>query len=218
MREGIYTLADGDRVLIRPVIPTDRAGLRQGVREMSRSSRYMRFLAGMNEMSESLLDYFTIVDQQSHVAWCAVEPLAGKRGYGICRYRLNDSADSLGKAPDLSSDVAHGASASSRLTADFAVAVIDDMQGKGLGTLLLAVIYTLARAQGVQELCGEILPENPVMPQWMQRLGGRLDWDDGQKLYLAHWPVVPVEQLPRDSSTGQRFVQWMEMLDKPGAS
>lgn len=235
MRSCIQTLSDGTRVLIRPVMPSDREGLRRGVREMSRTSRHMRFFQGMNEISESMLDYFTRVDQQSHVAWCGVDPVGAVRGYGIGRFRINEiskvasssSATPQNIVKDFSSQNQRAEASLDQLpiaadkpqvmsarTADFAVAVIDDMQAKGLGTLLMAVIYLQARERGVQELCGEILPENPVMPQWIVRLGGRLDWDDRQKQYIAHWPVVPVDQLPADSSTASRFLQWIDKLEQ----
>jgi hypothetical protein len=103
------TLADGTPVWVRPVVPEDREGLRQGYREMSRTSRYMRFFTAGAEISEERARYFTEVDQRDHVAWWAVEPVSDLRGYGIARF-VRDAGQ-----PD---------------RADFAIAIIDEMQGR----------------------------------------------------------------------------------------
>ena len=132
------TLADRTPVWVRPVVATDRQGLREGYREMSRTARYLRFFTVGNEMSDIRARYFTEVDQRDHIAWCGVEPVHNGRGYGIARF-VRDAAQ-----PN---------------RADFAIAVVDDMQGKGLGTILLATLYVLAQAGGIEELHGEFMPD-----------------------------------------------------------
>lgn len=179
------SLSDGTPVLFRPVIPSDRLGLQQGVREMSRTSRYMRFLAGVRELTEEQLDYFTKVDQDRHVAWCAVEPEQGQRGYGLGRFICHDDQ-----------------------TASFALAVIDDLQGKGLGTLLLAKLCIEAASRGIKRLRSEVLLENPVMPQWIPKLGGYVEFSAELGVHEVHLPIPPDFK----TRSGMKLKRWMDRL------
>ena len=167
----MLTLRDGAPVRIRSVRPDDRVRLQRGVREMSRTSRYMRFFASTREMTEEQARYFAEVDQIHHVAVCAVEPTeAEERGYGIARFvRQMDDPRS----------------------AEFAIAVIDEMQGRGLGTLLLAALYLRAQGLGVTELRAEILAENSVMPQWLPRLGASILNTEQPEYRLIRWAIAP---------------------------
>jgi GNAT superfamily N-acetyltransferase len=187
------TLDDGTPVLLRPVSPGDFDRLKRGVLAMSETSRYMRFFAHVERLTDDEARYFTNIDQVNHVAWCAVEPSEEQRGYGLARF-VRDTPH----AP----------------TANFAVAVIDEMQGRGLGVMLLASIYLRARQVGVRELQGEMLPDNPIMPKLMARLGGRIVWTGDPTCRLIRWPIVENEKLPTDTMAGRRFVQWLGVLDE----
>lgn len=54
--------------------PNDSARSLRGVREMSRTSRHMRFFATTRKMSPEQARYFMEIDQVNHVARCADEP------------------------------------------------------------------------------------------------------------------------------------------------
>ena len=191
----IVALRDGTPVRIRPVRPDDRARLLRGVREMSRTSRYMRFFATAREMSDEQARYFTESDQLNHVAVCAIEPTdAEQRGYGIARF-VRDAND-----PQI---------------AEFAVAVIDEMQGRGLGTILLAALYLRAQSLGVEELRAEILAENPVLPCWLPRLGATLHATASPAYRLIRWPVAPSgNPHPKEGSAAADFLGWLDCLGR----
>ena len=185
------TLAEGVPVWVRPVVPSDREGLRQGYREMSRTSRYMRFFTAGAEISAERARYFTEVDQRDHVAWCAVEPVSNLRGYGIARF-VRDTGQ-----PD---------------RADFAIALIDEMQGKGLGTILLAALYLLAQARGICELRSEVLPDNPILPRWLPTLGASITSSGDPSYRLLRWPIRRGNDPPADTPAGHRFAGWLVRL------
>ena len=200
----LVALRDGRTVLVRPVYPGDFDRLQRGVQEMSRSSRYMRFFSFAEGLTDEQARYFTRIDQVGHVAWCAVEPSEVQRGYGLARF--------VRVSPDSS-------------IANFAVAVIDEMQGCGLGLLLLAAIYLRAGQLGVRTLQGEMLPDNPVMPTLMPKLGGRILFTGDPTCRMIDWPVRrpefdrdadveagDEEVLPADTNTARQFLAYLKVL------
>lgn len=190
-------LRDGTPILLRPVLPCDLDGIRRGYLEMSRTSRYMRFFTSGSQMSLRQARFFTQVDQATHVAWCAVDPdipvTAGGRGYGIARFIRHP------QRPD---------------EADFAVAVIDDFQGRGLGALLLAVLHRRAAQLGVQELRGEVLLENVILRTWLPQLGAELIGSGDPSYQILRWPVIHDTACLRaeGGDAAESFADWLDQL------
>ena len=140
-------LRDGSDVSIRAVEPADRDAIRRSFEEMGPDSRYKRFLSPLDELTESQLDYLTRVDHHDHEALVALE---GDLGVGVARYvRLeHDGA-----------------------RAEVAVAVIDDWQGRGLGTVLLERLSRRAREEGIAVFTAAVLAENQTVIELLGRLG-----------------------------------------------
>jgi acetyltransferase len=152
-----YTLREGTPVLLRPVHPRDRDRMRDAFARLSPKSRQQRFFRGLTELSEADLDYLTIVDQRDHVAWGAVDPSQdGEPGLGMGRF-IREADDPA--------------------MAEFAIAVIDDLQGRGLGTLLLAVLALRAEAEGIRTLRALTLLENDAVSYWLRSLGASMHFD-----------------------------------------
>jgi len=103
-------------VLIRPVHGTDAPLLADGFARLSARSRQMRFLMAKRELSPAELRYFTEIDHHDHEALGAVDRASG-RGVGVARYVR---------------------SAEDARSAEIAVTVVDEWQGRGLGTAALA--------------------------------------------------------------------------------
>ncbi|HSJ18126.1 MAG TPA: GNAT family N-acetyltransferase, partial [Solirubrobacterales bacterium] len=116
-------LGDGTRVLIRPIRPDDRELVRAGFERLSPESRYRRFLTPMPKLTDQQLAYLTDVDHHDHEAMITVDPATGE-GVGISRF-VRDA-----ERPG---------------TAEAAVTVIDECQGRGLGTALLTALTERAR-------------------------------------------------------------------------
>ncbi|HEX2414491.1 MAG TPA: GNAT family N-acetyltransferase [Thermoleophilaceae bacterium] len=142
-------LADGAEIEIRPIEPEDRDELAAGLRRLSPESRYRRFLAPTHELSDPELDYLTRVDHHDHEALVAQEPDTGA-GIGVARFiRIPEEPDK----------------------AEFAVAVADDWQGRGVGGALLARLSDRARAEGVRRFSAVILADNRPMLELLDDLG-----------------------------------------------
>lgn len=122
-------LADGGRVTVRPIVPGDRAELRRRFQDLSDETIRRRFFVSMAHLSERQLTYLTEIDYVDHFAWGAMEDTpVGSVGLGVARYiRLPD-------APDV---------------AEAAVLVVDEAQGRGIGSVLLELISQSAMANGI---------------------------------------------------------------------
>jgi|SRR5215217_5432401 len=142
-------LRDGTEVEVRPVEPADKQALLAAFERLGPKSRYQRFLAPMPRLTDATLRYLTEVDHHDHEALVAVEP-STRAGLGIARFvRLADRPD----------------------VAEAAVTVVDDQQGRGLGTLLLHRLADRAREEGVERFWALLLSDNREMLDLLERLG-----------------------------------------------
>lgn len=146
-------LGDGTRLVLRPVLPSDKDLLAEAFERLSPESRYRRFFTPTPRLTEAVLTYLTEIDYVNHFAWLA---LAEEDGHpvavGTARYiRLDD--------PE---------------AAEAAVTVIDPYQGRGIGTLLLDALVLEALESGIRRFVGDVLFENLPMRAVLRQAGARL--------------------------------------------
>lgn len=133
---------------MRPIRAEDKAALAAGFERLSEQSRYQRFLTPISELSDTELRYLTEVDHTDHEALIAVEPSSGD-AVGVARFvRLAD-----------------------RETAEAAVTIVDDWQGRGMGTGLCGLLAERAREEGVKRFTALLLAENRQMLDVLSTLG-----------------------------------------------
>jgi GNAT superfamily N-acetyltransferase len=143
--EETRRLADGTPVRLRLLRPDDRAKLLAGFGRLSDESRYARFFTAMPRLSETTLDRLLATDGLNHLAIAAEagdQPPETAEGLGVARFIR------LPEAPDV---------------AEAAVAVVDHMQHRGLGTLLLARLAAAARERGIRHFRAEVMRTNQAM-------------------------------------------------------
>jgi len=135
-------LRDGSAVEVRAIRPADKDAIRSGFERLSEQSRYQRFMTPIAELSESQLRYLTEVDHTDHEALIAFDPASGD-GVGVARFvRLED-----------------------RTEAEAAVTVVDDWQGRGLGTALCQLLAERAREEGIARSSGAVEVEVAIPEQ-----------------------------------------------------
>ena len=156
--EQVVALRDGSRARVRPIQPGDKQALVDGLERLSNESRYRRFLRPVTKLNERELKYLTEIDYTSHFAWVASDPDDGTQGYGVARY-IRDPKD-----PEV---------------AEAAVAIIDDQQGKGLGTILMRLLVATARENGIRIFSGWVLGDNRQILGPLERIGARRTPDEG---------------------------------------
>jgi RimJ/RimL family protein N-acetyltransferase len=145
-------LRDGSHVLIRPVRRSDAPLLADGFTRLSATSRWMRFLTPKKELSPAELRYFTDLDHHDHEALGALDHGNG-RGVGIARY-IRHAGDPY--------------------AADIAVTIVDDWQGRGLGTELLARLSDRARQEGVHRFTALVAAENVAVARLLRTMCARV--------------------------------------------
>lgn len=139
-------LRDGTAVRLRLLTPEDKPLLLAGFQRMSPRSRYARFLAPKDTLSKDELRYLTELDQERHFALGAVAEDGDGRGepigLGVARFIR------LPEAP---------------ATAEAAIAVADELHGRGLGKLLFLRLCAAAAERGIQRFRCEVLGSNTGM-------------------------------------------------------
>jgi RimJ/RimL family protein N-acetyltransferase len=135
------TLRDGRMIEIRAWRPSDRSGLMAAVGRISDEALRRRFFTIKRHFSDKEVAHFTEVDFVKQVALVAIahergEPaIVGGGRYFVVR-------------PD---------------TAEVAFALVDDYQGRGIGTALMRHLIAIARHAGLQTLVANLLPDNEPM-------------------------------------------------------
>jgi RimJ/RimL family protein N-acetyltransferase len=148
----LTVLRDGSEVLIRPIRGADAPLLADGFARLSVQSRRMRFLTAKPDLSPAELRYLTEIDHRDHEALGAMDRADG-RGVGVARYiRSTEDAQA----------------------AELAVTVIDEWQGRGLGTELVAQLSERALAEGIRRFTALASAENVAVARLARTIGADL--------------------------------------------
>jgi GNAT superfamily N-acetyltransferase len=134
-------LRDGTPVRLRLLVPEDKPLLAAGFAKLSAESRYARFLGPKAALDDQELRYLTEIDQEDHFALGAIREDGDGHGdpigLGIARFiRLEPTI------------------------AEAAIVVADDIQGRGLGHLLLMRLCAAAAERGIERFRCEVLGSN----------------------------------------------------------
>jgi len=189
-----FTLADGSAWRMRPLRAEDRVHLVAGLERMSAQSRYLRFFTAKSRLTESELRYLSEVDGYKHYA------------VGICRM-LPDGTEGEGVA------VARFARLPDDQTvAEPAVAVIDEMQGRGFGRRLMVRLVHAAAARGVLRFRTEFLAVNDSMRDLLEGL----ELPAGGARFVADGPIVvaefPVVDTPASPDPAPLMYEWFRLV------
>lgn len=171
-------LRDGTRVQLRMVRPEDKGLLSRGFQRLSPDSRYRRFLAPRGSLSERELRYLTEVDGEDHFALGAtvVDAAGVAQGAGIARFiRMEDEPDA----------------------AEPAIVVTDDLQGRGLGTVLCARLVAAARERGVRRFRCEVLASNDAVLELIHHAAPQAEERPAGAVVVVDMPL-PEVSLPHE--------------------
>jgi GNAT superfamily N-acetyltransferase len=163
--DRVVMLRDGTSVLIRPIRAGDAELEREFVERLSRESRRFRFLGEVKSLSPAAIQMLVDVDQQRDVAIVAlIADGAHKREIGVCRYNVRSDG----------------------VTCECAIAVSDDWQHRGLGTLLMQELIDVARTRGIECMYSLDTADNNAMRELAAHLGFTRKADPNDATLVLH--------------------------------
>lgn len=182
-------LRDGTPVIVRPLIEEDRRLVAEAYRRLSPEARYQRFWTRTGEMiGREMLDRLISQDPLRHMTWTLLDPSREFPGVGGASW-WRDAAD-----PE---------------EAEISMMVLDGDHRRGIGTLLLAVMWLSAYRAGVERIVAYTLLENRRAANWMRDCGGTGEWD-GYKL-VFRWNLADLDVLPETPASAD-LASWLARL------
>ena len=148
----IEALRDGTRLLIRAIRPEDKQLLVEHFHSLSERSIYYRFFGHKRSLEQEDLRRLTELDFVDHDGLAAtIEAKGTERFIGVGRYLRGVDA----------------------VAAEVAFAVVDEFQGRGIGTLLLHHLAQIARRQGINKFAAFVMGDNHQMLEVFANSGFR---------------------------------------------
>jgi len=145
---------DGTQLYVRHVKPRDQDLIAKAWLQLSQESQTRRFLAPKPVLTKGDLRYLTEIDGHDHVALVAFRMDDPTRLVAVARYvRLKDEPE----------------------TAEVAVTVGDEMQGKTVGRQLGILLADEARGRGIRRFSATILADNRAALRLMGTMSRRLE-------------------------------------------
>ncbi len=166
--EQTARLRDGRWVLLRPIRPEDEPLLEHFFRQLDPEDLFTRFFRKVNTLERSELARMTQVDYDREMAFIAQD---GHDGDAPILGEVRTVTD-----PD-------------NVQAEFAVTVRSDMQGTGLGRLLMEKAIAYARSRGTRSLTGQVLTRNRGMLRLAHKLGMTQRPDEDPETVTVEMPL-----------------------------
>ena len=166
-----YSPIYGQAISIRPIRPEDLDIETEFVRSWSPQTRYNRLFSAGAFTSPERLKMLTQIDYARDMALIATIMLEDREvEIGVARYVL------------------HG----DNKTCEFALAVADAWQHRGIGRALLLNLMDAAAAAGIETIEGQILSSNAPRLHFMRTLGFAVGSSpDGPEIRLASKRLAP---------------------------
>jgi acetyltransferase len=140
----------GEQFILRPVLPQDKPLLEAFYASLSPLSRRLRFHGAVNALSQDRLSAMTEIDYDKHLAL-------------VVTY-VNEGQEIIVADARYVIDV-------SQRGGEFAIAVSDVWQRRGIASRAMAGLCKAARLQGLDWLWGDVLDGNKAMLGLMQKAG-----------------------------------------------
>src|SRR5918994_3407226 len=172
---GTVELPDGTSVPYRAIAPDNAAALQRFHHRLSQRSIYLRFFGAKPELSDRKAGYFTNVDGTNRFALVALDPERPEEIIAVVSFDREGDTE----------------------RAEYAAAVEDRWQGRGLGLALTRCLIEAALRRGVRVFTGVVLPENARMLNLLRdlELPERLRLESGVE-------YVEIDLSPREEPSG----------------
>lgn len=160
--ETTILLADQRPVLLRPIKPQDEALYDAFIERVEPRDMRLRFFTAKKGLSKGFVARLTQIDYAREMAFVALDTVDG-RLLGVARMIAD---------PD-------------QVRAEYAILVRSDLQGQGLGWVLMQHLIRYCRAEGLAEIHGSVLTDNTTMLAMCRELGFKIE-TAGEEPGIAH--------------------------------
>jgi GNAT superfamily N-acetyltransferase len=156
---GAVELPDGTSVSYRAIAPDNASALQRFHHRLSERSVYLRFFGAKPELSDRKAGYFTNIDGKDRFALVALDPEREGEIIAVVSFDREGETD----------------------RAEYAAAVEDRWQGRGLGLALTHRLIGAALKRGIRVFTGVVLFENRRMLNLLRDLGlpEKLRYEEG---------------------------------------
>lgn len=169
-----WRLKSGEVVTVRPIRPEDAAAHAEAFTRMRPEDIRWRFFSPIRELSPQMMARLTQIDYSREMAFVAMRrrPDGTEEELGVARL-IRDPAGEFGGPGG-----------------EFAVIVVPEMKGQGLGRHLMQRLAEWGRAQGMTEILGQVLADNAPMLAFVRSLGFTVKRSlDDDEVYEARWAL-----------------------------
>ncbi len=147
-------LDDGTKVKFRPIHPTDMTRMRDLLYKLSEGTVYYRFGWNIKKFSQKQIQNFVYIDHRKEVAIVGTVPGAAEDEIiALSGYYLDEKTN----------------------RAEVALVVLDEWQGKSIGTFMLKYLAQIAHKNGIRGFTAEIHVTNRKMQAVMHKLSGKVE-------------------------------------------
>ncbi|WP_046865786.1 bifunctional acetate--CoA ligase family protein/GNAT family N-acetyltransferase [Microvirga massiliensis] len=146
--ERTITTRLGRKAFVRPLRPEDETLALEFFRDVTDEDLRLRFFAPVRDFSHAFLARLVQLDYERAIAFVAIDPDDGRFMGAV---RLHADAN--------------------RERGEYAILLRSDLKGIGLGWELMRLMIEWARAEGLQEVEGQVLRENKTMLEMCKNLG-----------------------------------------------
>jgi GNAT superfamily N-acetyltransferase len=143
----------GEVANLRPLESDEDAALDAVFEGLSPTSRFDRYLTGLPHLTAPMRSALTAIDGDVHIAWLA---------------EIHGHPAGIGRLIRVAREIA-----------EIAFEVVDDHQGRGLGTALLDTLMTVASVSGVENVQATVLPTNFRSLRLLRGVGMTFRVEDG---------------------------------------
>lgn len=144
------TLRCGEAVTIRSIRPDDQARLARHFELLSADSSYRRFFGLRHAIAPHELDRLTALDYPNHIA------LVATIGQGSDEQIIGDARFVPTHRPK---------------EAELAMSVLDNWQGRGVGSILIRALSQCAQDAGIERLTTDVMASNSSAIRMLARAG-----------------------------------------------
>jgi acetyltransferase len=150
-----WRLKSGEVVTVRPIRPEDAAAHAEAFAKLRPEDIRWRFFSPIRELSPQMMARLTQIDYAREMAFVAMRRRADgtEEELGVARL-IRDPAGEFGGPGG-----------------EFAVIVVPEMKGQGLGRHLMQRLAEWGREQGMSEIVGQVLADNAPMLAFVRSLG-----------------------------------------------